>query len=82
MRYNIRTEVTKKDFAKVIPRSSHSLCQDKNGDIYILGGYGQASHEEESVYLSVVERISERTGKVELEADSNWGGSNISFRCR
>ena len=45
MRYNIRTEVTKKDFAKVIPRSSHSLCQDKNGDVYILGGYGQASHE-------------------------------------
>lgn len=58
MRYNIRNQVSKKDFAKVIPRSSHSLCQDKTGDIYILGGYGQAVHEDESVYLNVVERVS------------------------
>jgi hypothetical protein len=44
MRYNIRNQATKKDFAKVTPRSSHSLCQDKNGDIFILGGYGQQQH--------------------------------------
>lgn len=42
MKYTIRTQITKKDFAKVIPRSSHTLCQDKNGDIFILGGYGQS----------------------------------------
>ncbi len=24
----------------------------------------------------------ERTGKVEIEAESRWGGSNIAFRCR
>lgn len=67
MRYNIRTQVTKKDFAKVTPRSSHSLCQDKSGDIFILGGYGQSQqNDEESVYLTAVERVSERTGKVEI----------------
>jgi hypothetical protein len=82
MRYNIRSQVSKKDFAKVTPRSSHSLCQDRNGDIYILGGYGQAQHEEESVYLNLVERVVERTGKVEVEPESRWGGSNIAFRCR
>jgi hypothetical protein len=65
MRYNIRSQVSKKDFAKVTPRSSHSLCQDKNGDIFILGGYGQVQSEEESLYLTTVERVSERTGKVE-----------------
>lgn len=64
MRYNIRTQLTKKDFAKVIPRSSHSLCQDKSGDIYILGGYGQTPQGQEPVYLNAVERVSERTGKV------------------
>lgn len=58
MRYNIRSQVSKKDFAKVTPRSSHSLCQDKNGDIFILGGYGQVQSEEESLYLTTVERVS------------------------
>lgn len=57
MRYNIKTQVTKKDFAKVIPRSSHTLCQDKNGDIFILGGYGQSEREDESLYLTSVERV-------------------------
>lgn len=66
MRYNIKTQVTKKDFAKVIPRSSHTLCQDKNGDIFILGGYGQSEREDESLYLTSVERVNERTGKVEI----------------
>jgi hypothetical protein len=82
MRYNIRTQVTKKDFAKVIPRSSHSLCQDKSGDIFILGGYGQPAHEDDSVFIRAVERVTERTGKVEMEAESQWGGSNIAFRCK
>jgi hypothetical protein len=54
MRYSIRTQVTKKDFAKVFPRSSHSLCQDKNGDVFIMGGYGQAELEDEPVYLNIV----------------------------
>lgn len=42
VRYSIRTGTTKKDFARVRARSSHSLCQDSNGDVYILGGYGSS----------------------------------------
>lgn len=42
VRYSIRTGSTKKDFARVRARSSHSLCQDMNGDVYILGGYGSS----------------------------------------
>jgi hypothetical protein len=31
IRYSVRTQTCKKDFAKVKPRSSHSLCEDING---------------------------------------------------
>jgi len=41
IKYTIKNKHMNKNFARVTPRSSHSLCQDKNGDIYILGGYGQ-----------------------------------------
>lgn len=40
VRYSVRSGTTKRDFARVRARSSHSLCQDANGDVYILGGYG------------------------------------------
>jgi hypothetical protein len=40
VRYSVHNETAKKDFARVKPRSSHSLCQDTSGNVYILGGYG------------------------------------------
>ena len=40
VRYSVKTGTNKKDFVRVRARSSHSLCQDANGDVYILGGYG------------------------------------------
>lgn len=83
MRYSLRSETCKKDFARVRPRSSHSLCQDDSGDIFILGGYGQADHSgDDPVYETTVERVNERTGRVEIEAASHWGGSNIAFSCK
>ena len=54
MRYNVRTQQVKKDFARVIPRSSHSLCQDINGDILILGGYGQSDRLDDPVFIKEV----------------------------
>ena len=81
MRYNVRTQQARKDFARVIPRSSHSLVQDTNGDILIIGGYGQTERGEDPLYLKEVERVNERTGRVEREASSHWGGSNIALQC-
>ena len=66
IKYMIRNKMMKKDFARVIPRSSHSLCQDKNGDVYILGGYGQPDEQLTSEPVTKVEKISEKTGKVEI----------------
>jgi hypothetical protein len=57
IKYIIRNKLMKKDFARVTPRSSHSLCQDKNGDIYILGGYGQLDEQLHSEPITKVERI-------------------------
>lgn len=48
IKYMIKDKIMKKNFARVIPRSSHSLCQDKNGDIYILGGYGPLDERDQS----------------------------------
>ena len=65
MRYNVRTQQAKTDFARVLPRSSHSLCQAINGDVYILGGYGESEKGDNPNYLNIVEKVSERTQKVE-----------------
>lgn len=57
MKYSIKAQTIRKDFARVAPRSSHSLCQDKNGDIFILGGYGQNPNTGDPLYLTMVERV-------------------------
>jgi hypothetical protein len=83
IRFSIKTQTCKKDFAKVKPRSSHSLCEDSNGEIYILGGYGPEEFSGgDPSYQMAVERVNPRSGRVEIETSSNWGGSNISIFCR
>jgi hypothetical protein len=50
MRYSIKTQSCKKDFSKVRPRSSHTLCEDISGEyVYILGGYGENQSLDESL---------------------------------
>ena len=39
-RYSLKASQFKKDFAKVKPRSSHSICADSEY-LYITGGYGK-----------------------------------------
>ncbi len=83
IRYSLRTQTCKKDFSKVKPRSSHSLCEDSKGDIYILGGYGPSQYSGgDPSYEMAVERVNPRSGRAKIETSSNWGGSNISFCCR
>jgi hypothetical protein len=65
MKYSLQTQSCKKDFARVRPRSSHSLCQDVTGDIFILGGYGEKDQTNgSSVYETAVERVNYKAGKV------------------
>jgi hypothetical protein len=65
MKYLLQTQGCKKDFARVRPRSSHSLCQDIAGDVFVLGGYGEKDTTTGSAsYETAVEKVNIKTGKV------------------
>ena len=65
MKYSVQNQGCKKDFARVRPRSSHSLCQDVSGDVFILGGYGEKDETIGSAsYETAVDRVNYKTGKV------------------
>ena len=67
---------SKKKFSKVIPRSSHCICEV--GDyLYILGGYGQNEEGDDAEIETSVERVSIKSGEVELENPSKFGGACI-----